>query len=133
MAVKVKGLAKVSAQLKAVAPNVHAAMARELIVQVDSLVAYQQQLAPVATVHGTELRESIRREPGEDALQQRDVAGSRKAYYARFVEFGTAPSAKHAHTPRQPFFYPAYRARKKKIRLALGRAARKAIKAAARK
>lgn len=76
-------------------------------------------------------------------------AGNRDAYYAAFVEWGTAQAAAegprrdkryksievmtkgsrgHAATPEQPFFYPAYRMHKKRVADAVKRAARKAIK-----
>lgn len=75
--------------------------------------------------------------------------GDKAAYYARWVEFGTAASAgeaprrdrryksievmtkgkrPHAATAAQPFFYPAYRIHQKGVALAVKRAARKAIK-----
>lgn len=46
------------------------------------------------------------------------------AFYARFVEFGTPD------TPRQPFFFPAYRLLRSRIRGRLSRAMTKAIKRA---
>lgn len=46
------------------------------------------------------------------------------AFYARFVEFGT-PDA-----PKQPFFFPAYRMLRSKLRGRLSRAVGKAIKKA---
>lgn len=67
-------------------------------------------------------------------------AGNDEAYYARWVEFGTAPhtqggifkGATHPGTRAQPFFYPAFRALRKpmkqKARTAARRAARKVAK-----
>lgn len=64
-------------------------------------------------------------------------AGNDAAYYARWVEFGTAPhingglfaGTKNPGTSAQPFFYPAYRASRKeakrKVRAATRRAAKK--------
>lgn len=78
-------------------------------------------------------------------------AGDDTAFYARFVEFGTketpyrAPRQNrnyrrtailtraygaHAATPAQPFFYPAYRANKKRAKAKISRAINKAIKKA---
>lgn len=64
-------------------------------------------------------------------------AGDDKAFYARWVEFGTAPhinggqfaGTEHPGTSAQPFFYPAYRASRK----AAKRSIRKATRTAARK
>lgn len=64
-------------------------------------------------------------------------AGDDKAFYARWVEFGTAPhinggqfaGTEHPGTSAQPFFYPAYRASRK----AAKRNIRKATRTAARK
>lgn len=63
-------------------------------------------------------------------------AGDEKAFYARWVEFGTAPhtaggkfkGAEHPGAAAQPFFYPAYRANKKQIQAALRKAIRDAVK-----
>ena len=49
-------------------------------------------------------------------------AGNNKAFYARFVEFGTVKMVK------RPFFFPSYRARRKEAK----RAIRAAVRAAAR-
>lgn len=49
-------------------------------------------------------------------------AGDAKAFYIGFLEFGTV------HAPAYPFFYPAYRAKKRSIKSRLSRAARKAAR-----
>jgi HK97 gp10 family phage protein len=49
-------------------------------------------------------------------------AGNEKAYYARWVEFGTASSS------AQPFFYVSYRALKKRTKSRITRATNKAAK-----
>jgi hypothetical protein len=59
-------------------------------------------------------------------------------FYARFVEFGTAPHINLGEFPdtlnpgftSEPFFYPGFRARKKDSIARINKAARKAIKAA---
>lgn len=77
-------------------------------------------------------------------------AGDETAYYARFVEFGTKESAArsarrnrrykrtfvltralaaHHATQAQPFFFPAYRANRKRAKAVI----RKAVRSAARK
>lgn len=55
-------------------------------------------------------------------------AGDDAAFYARWVEFGTQQGV-----PAQPFFYPAYRALKKRAKARLARAVRDGVKAAAGK
>lgn len=50
-------------------------------------------------------------------------AGGGDAFYARFQEFGTVKMTAH------PFFFPAWRAKKRKVKSRLSRAISKAIKA----
>ncbi|WP_283195494.1 HK97-gp10 family putative phage morphogenesis protein [Rhizobium sp. AN80A] len=65
---------------------------------------------------------------GESAEDSRGLkitiyAGSKAAYYARWVEFGTKEQ------PAHPYFYPAYRALRKRIKSRTVRAMKKAIQA----
>jgi HK97 gp10 family phage protein len=53
-------------------------------------------------------------------------AGNSEAYYARWVEFGTQKMA------AQPYFYPAYRALRKRAKSRTSRAINKAAKAVAK-
>jgi HK97 gp10 family phage protein len=80
-----------------------------------------------------------------DDLRIRIVAGDAKAWYARLVEFGTkgprtiknywghegvektVPAAKAS-----PFFFPAYRANKKRVKARVSRAVKKAAQQAAK-
>lgn len=63
-------------------------------------------------------------------------AGSAKAFYASYIEFGTSPhdaggkfkGAKHPGATAQPFFFPAFRAHKKSAKGRVSRAVKKAIK-----
>ncbi|EJN04477.1 HK97-gp10 family putative phage morphogenesis protein [Phyllobacterium sp. YR531] len=63
-------------------------------------------------------------------------AGNAKAYYARFVEFGTAPhlnggrfaGSKNPGTSKQPFFYVSYRANRKRVTRRVNTAVRKAVR-----
>lgn len=63
-------------------------------------------------------------------------AGGGDAYYARMIEFGTAPhlnggrfaGSKHPGSAAQPFFYPAYRAVRKRAKGRVTRAVNKAAK-----
>lgn len=66
-------------------------------------------------------------------------AGGGKAFYARWVEFGTSPhinagtrsGTQHPGTAARPFFYPAYRALRKRVRSRTSRAINTAAKSAA--
>lgn len=77
---------------------------------------------------------------GDPDLSVTVHAGNAKAYYAAFIEFGTAPHKQgglfegtdHPGTSPQPFFYPPYRALRKRIKGRVTRAGRKAIKDAAK-
>lgn len=63
-------------------------------------------------------------------------AGDDRVYYARWVEFGTAPHPQggkfngtmHPGTVAHPFFFPAYRAYRKKAKAAIGKAIRESAK-----
>lgn len=75
---------------------------------------------------------------GDPSLAAIITAGNTNVRYAHLVEFGTAPhlnggvfaGAQHPGTSPQPFFFPPYRARKKKIKNGVARAVNKAIKKA---
>ena len=64
-------------------------------------------------------------ESGEDSrgLKITVYAGSKAAYYARWVEFGTKEQ------PAHPFFFPAYRSLRKRIKSRTTRAMKKAVQA----
>lgn len=53
-------------------------------------------------------------------------AGNDKAFYARFVEFGTQKMAPH------PFFYPAYRTLKRRVKSRITREIKKGIREGAK-
>lgn len=63
-------------------------------------------------------------------------AGDERAYYAAFVEFGTAPhingglyaGSKHPGSKATPFFFPAYRANKRRVKSRISRATTRAVK-----
>jgi HK97 gp10 family phage protein len=67
-------------------------------------------------------------------------AGDDKAFYARWVEFGTAPhinggrvpGSQNPGTSAQPFFFPAYRANRKQVKTMIGKAIRDAVRKAVR-
>jgi hypothetical protein len=71
---------------------------------------------------------------GDPDLSVTIVAGDETAYYARWVEFGTAPHQnggmfKGSHNPgvrARPFFYPPIRALRRRVKSRITRATRKA-------
>lgn len=77
---------------------------------------------------------------GDPDLTVTISAGNSGVRYAHLVEFGTAPhinggkyaGTEHPGAKAQPFFYPAYRANKKRIKGRITRAITKAARAQAR-
>ncbi len=75
-----------------------------------------------------------------DDLTLTIYAGNDEAYYARWIEFGTAQhingglfaGSKHPGTNAQPFFYPAFRANRKGVKREIRKAVRNAAKQAVR-
>ncbi|WP_341989760.1 HK97-gp10 family putative phage morphogenesis protein [Azorhizobium sp. AG788] len=74
-----------------------------------------------------------------DGIRATAYAGDDNAYYAGWIEFGTAPHKQgglykgtlHPGTVAQPFFFPAFRTNKKRAKSRVTRAIKKAIKKAA--
>lgn len=73
---------------------------------------------------------------GSDGLTLTIYAGNKEAYYARWVEFGTARHVNgglfagsiHPGTTAQPFFYVSWRANKRRAVRAVSKATRDAAK-----
>lgn len=158
------GLAKLDKKLKRLPPAVSTEIRAAMEDSANEIVALARKLVPVDS---GDLKASIGwtwGAPPRGALTLGKVvasqlgkqltltvyAGDDKAFYARFVEFGTHASEArasrrnanykrtvvmtkeykaHAATPAQPFFFPAYRANRKsakaRIRAATRSAARK--------
>lgn len=82
-------------------------------------------------------RKGLKTDP--DAIYATAYAGDDDAYYAGWVENGTAPHKQggkfkgthHPGTAAQPFFFPAFRANKKRAKSRITRGIKKAIKKAA--
>ena len=153
MATKIHGLDKLSRKLAAI-PKEATAAARLAVVQgADEISALQKSLAPVddgdlrASIHVTRPGETTppysqpggSRQAGENEAIV--TAGNTKVRYAHLVEFGTAPhvaggifeGAQIPAIPAQPFFWPAYRALRSRVRGRITRNINKAIKQAAQK
>lgn len=116
----------------------------------DDIAAMQRRLAPFRT---GELRKSIVVTPADRDIPRyatlkssRTVkdpelaaiisSGNSKVRYAHLVEFGTAPHENEGRfpgtlnpgAPPQPFFYPGFRAMKRRVQNKINRTARKAIR-----
>ena len=71
-----------------------------------------------------------------NVIAVRVSAGNARVRYAHLVEFGAAPhvaggkfkGAQHPGAPAQPFFYPTYRARKRRVKNNMRRVLRAAVK-----
>lgn len=158
----VKGLSKLQQKLAALPAAVKEEISKAMEQGAQEIVDFARRLVPVDEMT---LYESIGwtwGEPPEGALvlarskrRQGDglritvYAGGGEAFYARWVEFGTAPhnvargggtvagrrslasggGLGHPGARAQPFFFPAYRASRKRIRSRISRA----TNAAARK
>jgi len=133
MAPIIKGVAELRKKLAAMPKVAKAEIRKVLEVSAAEMVSLAKALAPVDVGN---LRDSIRSEPGDHdlavvvraggELTTREVrAGSGEDYdYSLAAEFGTID------TPEQPFFWPSYRAVKKRAKNRATRAVRKAARRA---
>jgi HK97 gp10 family phage protein len=156
----VKGIADLNKKVAAIPKRVEARARMAMEKGADELVAMMKRLV---AVDDGDLRDSIgwtwgdapagakvisSSEVGERGLKITVYAGSEKAYYAAWVEFGTAPhnvalgggtvagkkqavaglGNGHPGSRAQPFFFPSYRALRKRIRDRIKRETAKAFK-----
>ncbi len=138
-AVRIIGLAKLQKKLSRMPKVAKDEIRKALEAAADEIVEMAKRLAPVDQ---GELRDSIGWTWGKapkgaitlgkvaEASLAGDLtitifAGNSEAYYARFIEFGTQKM------PAQPYFYPAYRATKKRAKSRVRRSITKAAKAVA--
>lgn len=136
-------------KVAALPAQVRSALKQSLAQNADELVAMQKRLAPV---DDGDLRESIVQTWGGEAPRYASLkgkagegdpdlsvtisAGNSKVRYAHLVEFPTAPhinagkfpGTKHPGTPGTPFFFPPYRALKRRMKSRMTRAAKKAAR-----
>lgn len=141
----VEGLDKLTARLRAMPEETKRQVSAAIEKSAEELVAQAKRFAPVSKESdGGKLRDSITWKwagvgrdgdrpatrvstKGADRLAVTVSAGDAKAFYARWVEFGTVA------TPAQPFLFPAYRILRKRIQNRIARALSAAIKAGASK
>lgn len=132
MVARVSGLASLQKKLAAIPRATREEVRAVLEKSGDEMVSLAKSLAPVRT--GL-LKSTIKRRPGKNELAVEVVAGgaaTTKAAragngvfdYAAGTEWGTSD------TPSQPFFWPSYRAIKKRAKGRTTRAVRMAVKRA---
>lgn len=140
--VYLKGLPQLKAKLIKLKERTATAVRPAMERAADEVVAMMKRLVPVDS---GDLRDSIGWTFGaapEGALAVATArsgnlkltifAGDAKAFYARWVEFGTAPGDGHAGTNPQPFFFPSWRAMRKSVKRQIAKAIRDAVRTAAR-
>lgn len=149
MATKVLGLDRLRRKLKRFPEAVEAEIKAAMEVSANEIVALAKSLAPSES---GDLRNSIAWTYGDAPkgaivlgkvkasksgnLKITVYAGGPDAFYARFIEFGTAPhinggrfaGSNNPGTAAQPFFYPAYRASRKRAKGRVTRAVNTAAK-----
>lgn len=156
MATKVQGLDRLRRKLTRLPELAREEIAKAMEQSANEIVAMMKSLVAGSTDTGT-LQMSINwtwgdapkgsmvlgavRQGGRGAgnMAITIYAGGGDAFHARFVEFGTSPhlnggkfaGSQHPGTPAQPFFYPAWRAGRKRARGRVTRAITKSAKRAA--
>jgi HK97 gp10 family phage protein len=131
---KVEGLEALKRKFAALPRAVREEIKAALVKSADELVGMQKRLAPVRT---GALRDSIHYEIEDDGVR---AVVSTDLFYSRFVEFGTPPhenqgefkGSENPGAPARPFFYPAYRALRKRIKSRLSRSVTIGIKKVAK-
>lgn len=151
MATTVEGLDKWKARLAAIAGG-HAKISEALWTGAGEFVDQAKRFVPVEE---GDLRDSIERhwtgQGDQKGAQSADSAsrqatkgavqlsvtitagGTPKAAHAGWVENGTSASESHVATPAQPFFWPAWRLIRKRVRSRVARALSAAVKQGAGK
>jgi HK97 gp10 family phage protein len=156
MATKVQGADALKRKMRVFPQRAREQIARAMEQSAEEIVKLAKSLAPVSPGGGA-LRDSIGwnwgdapagsmvlgtvRTEGKGAgnLAITIYAGDDRAYYSRWVEFGTAPHAQgglfagtqHPGLPARPFFFPSYRALRKRTRSRVSRAIRNAARSVA--
>ena len=136
----VKGLRKLKRKMRRTIPRAVRAATRDAMRKgAEEVVSSARQFVPRGETG--ELHDSIgwtfgdppggslvlgERKAANDSLVLTVFAGNKKAFYVRFVEFGTQGMS------AQPFFFPAYRLNQKRIKSRVTRSMKKAIREGAR-
>ena len=151
---KVKNRERLLAKMRALPAEARSSIKQALAQGADEITDMQKRLAPVQS---GDLRNSIKQTwgggkerysslsagagGGDPDLTVKISAGNSKVRYAHLVEFGTAPhinggkfaGSQHPGATPKPFFYPAYRALRKRVKSRITRATTKAAKKVAGK
>ncbi len=151
MATKVQGLDRLRRKLKALPDAARKEIAKAMEQSANEIVVLAKSLAPVESgdlqmsigwswgdaPKGSMVLGTVKTEgKGAGNLRITVFAGGGEAFYARFIEFGTAPhvnqgrfaGSQHPGTAAQPFFYPAYRATRRRAKGRVSRAITKSAK-----
>jgi hypothetical protein len=131
----IKGLDKIQRMLADLPGDIVQKVQPAIDQGAEEVAAKIRAIAPVSNDRETtpgSLRASVHTEPGDYELQRvvmvddKDQDGK---FYAKHVEHGhRTPSGKHVQG--KPFFYPALRVTKKRVRNRISRAINKAVKEA---
>lgn len=110
-------------KLKAIPVAVRKAAREQLEANAKDLVETQKRFAPV---DDGKLQSSIKEQDVSTStrISRRVSAGGREAPYAQWVEFG------HGEADPHPFFWPAYRLKRRRFRARMVRSAKKAAQGA---
>lgn len=113
---KVEGLERLKKRFAKLPQKMRVEVRAAIDKSADELIAFQKRLVPVET---GELRDSIEKRDGRHELSVEVFSDDFKA---RWVEFGTVKMT------ARPFFYPAYRTLRRRIKGRISRAVKKAVK-----
>jgi len=152
MTATIRGLKRLQRKLNKLPAAVKQRIREAMEQGADEIVAMAKSLAPVGNyTGGGSLRDSIgwtwgRAPKGAMTIGKVQsvggdltitiYAGNSEAFYARWVEFGTAPhvnkgkfaGSQHPGTAAQPFFYVSFRANRRRVKGRVSRAITKAAK-----
>lgn len=151
----VKGINDLNKKVAQIPKRIEVAARRAMEKGAEELVEMMKRLVPKDS---GDLRDSIgwtwgnapagakviaQSDPDERGLKITVYAGNERAYYAAWVEFGTAPhnvakgggnksfkgaATGHPGSRAQPFFFPSYRSLRKRIQSRIKRETRKSMK-----
>lgn len=133
MATKISGMRELRKKIQALPTEIMGELRGEMEKSANELVAMMKSLAPIG--YSGELHDSIgwtwgdppegslvfSQAAGPNDLRLTIYAGNKIAYYVRWVEFGTVLMQAH------PFFYPSWRALRKKFKGRNSKAVKNAI------
>ena len=145
---KVRNREKLARKLRALPEEVKRVIGQAIEDSAAEVVAMQKRLVPVES---GELRDSIQFTMGQERvkysmgiggvrgdpdLSARISAGNARVRYAHIVEYGSAPhknagkfaGSQHPGTKAQPYFWPAWRAYRRRVRSRITRATKKAAR-----